>query len=1538
MRKSVSRLAFVVTAAVAACSGDGTTVSLKVALDKDAATYFTRQTAYVGAVQREDGSFGLAPGGSSAPKAQFATAGIERGANAQAFGIAGVVADGKGGVAIARGQVLERIAALEHGLEVSWTFPAELAGSGDALVRVKLSGLSVTGAGSKQTLLRVVESGLDLRVGEAKWIDASGKSTSISQEVANGVLAFRVPAALLAASKYPAVLDPVISPARLGAISVAPATPSGQYDLTVGASGPGSVASSDAAISCGSTCTASYAPGTVVTLTATPDASAKFVGWSGICYGQSTCSVTMSEAQFVYAYFEPGAWPVKVFKTGEGDGAIAGDIDCPIGQSTCTIQVPNTTPPTSVTFTAAPDGTSVFAGWSQDCGGTGDCAITVDRPKNAYAAFQPANLTVTVYVDGAAGSSVSGPSGFTCASSTGCAITVPYTAPAPQVVLTASPDVTFINWGGDCAGWDTTCTVTVNGNKIVNAFFQSKLPGSIGYSDEATDSGMHFDPNAEPWSYPSATSGACVRCHTHGGFQDYMGKDGKPNYLESTFLANGTSFSMGPMRCATCHDPLTNPIFNRVTSVEFVSLARVDNLDGATALCSQCHQGRESTPSVNSKITANLSTSTARGLGIVSVTASAAGSTSTVVKSGFTANAYAGYTLLFTNNANQGQQVLVTSNDATTITFSPAVAAATASGDTATLWPTATGGGADDSTNAAKGNTMPAIDRGVSLVDANRAWTANQWASYILFMQTGANAGLYRTITGNTATTLTVATNSLSSGMPFPTPIAAGDRYLILPKEDTSGTSELDKVSASISFSNIHYLAASATLHGADARIGFQNPGNWGSGTLRVSAASSYSPKNLHGVSQDKCTSCHDQHTGKIAVNSATCGRCHFKEDGSPVSSFTELEETRQFGFDGDIDGDGAEESMKDEIAGLAGQLFQAIQNYATLKSTPICYDAATNPYFFKDNGTGGGTAGNGVCEPGELASTNQYGQSGSGAFTPRLLRATYNYQYWVKEPGAWAHNPRYMIQVLFDSIKDLNQILPATASASTGGQVGYACVDAAGVRYAMDSNGGCSSGGARTFTPQRSFGSGHFAGASNPLRFRDTTVNTAGGFGYPCLRCHSGQQGLEAYYGQSTFFDETAPYAAAVAPVQGFQCTTCHTPRDTDTDMKRLRDISATPVGGVRFPGHLASGTILPASYTVVLDSTKFAKPGDMICSSCHMSRDINGAAYDKYLDGTWSGFDVAGSAFLGTGTITAGAGGNIHISGLPAYQAPGPKGTPNNWLSTNGTSCAAVGKFITISGSANYNGTWTIASCTASGQADLNKAYVADESGIGWTAWAAGTKNAHDIQGAARVYGGDGQIGYQYAGKTYAGRKQHHGATASCLECHSPIASRHSMEVSEVVAAGKCASCHTGADYTSWARSSIATGAGYDGDATTTTLQAELTSFRNALGAAMNAYQRAAGVQQAGGNLCWSDAAGAFRTEAGNVTGVCVSSTTSWSTWNAKLGRANFNMIFTSLGSDPGAPWHNFDYLAELLYDSAQDLNGGAPVTNGAFTLTRP
>ncbi|MGO9899159.1 MAG: InlB B-repeat-containing protein [Solirubrobacteraceae bacterium] len=79
--------------------------------------------------------------------------------------------------------------------------------------------------------------------------------------------------------------------------------------LTVSVAGSGAGSVSGGGISCPGTCGASVAPGTQVTLTATPASGSSFAGWSGSgCSGTSTtCQTTVNSAETVTATFTPAA-------------------------------------------------------------------------------------------------------------------------------------------------------------------------------------------------------------------------------------------------------------------------------------------------------------------------------------------------------------------------------------------------------------------------------------------------------------------------------------------------------------------------------------------------------------------------------------------------------------------------------------------------------------------------------------------------------------------------------------------------------------------------------------------------------------------------------------------------------------------------------------------------------------------------------------------------------------------------------------------------------------------------------------------------------------------------------------------------------------------------------------------------------------------------------------------------------------------------------------------------------------------------------
>ncbi|MGQ9502450.1 MAG: hypothetical protein ACUVSF_06280 [Anaerolineae bacterium] len=112
-----------------------------------------------------------------------------------------------------------------------------------------------------------------------------------------------------------------------------------------------------------------------------------------------------------------------------------------------------------------------------------------------------------------------------------------------------------------------------------------------------------------------------------------------------------------------------------------------------------------------------------------------------------------------------------------------------------------------------------------------------------------------------------------------------------------------------------------------------------------------------------------------------------------------------------DYDGDGnTTEGVAGEIATMRELLYSALQNYSAAKTgVQIAYHPGAYPYFFAD------TNNNGVVDADEARPDNAFNK-----WTPRLLKAAYNFQYATKDPGAFAHNAKYALQVLYDSLEDL--------------------------------------------------------------------------------------------------------------------------------------------------------------------------------------------------------------------------------------------------------------------------------------------------------------------------------------------------------------------------------------------------------------------------------------------------------------------------------------------------------------------------------------
>jgi uncharacterized protein YjdB len=132
-----------------------------------------------------------------------------------------------GNVQIARGGAVEHLRNDIDGLHQEWSF-ASAPGAGDLTFEVAVSGykyLSSTAGG-----LHFIGDGVLVRYSHAEWAGTDGKSWQIAAtyDASTGRIRMTVPADVMAATKFPAVLDPTIS-AEVAADSPVTA-PSGQVE------------------------------------------------------------------------------------------------------------------------------------------------------------------------------------------------------------------------------------------------------------------------------------------------------------------------------------------------------------------------------------------------------------------------------------------------------------------------------------------------------------------------------------------------------------------------------------------------------------------------------------------------------------------------------------------------------------------------------------------------------------------------------------------------------------------------------------------------------------------------------------------------------------------------------------------------------------------------------------------------------------------------------------------------------------------------------------------------------------------------------------------------------------------------------------------------------------------------------------------------------------------------------------------------------------------------------------------------------------
>lgn len=194
-----------------------------------------------------------------------------------------------------------------------------------------------------------------------------------------------------------------------------------------------------------------------------------------------------------------------------------------------------------------------------------------------------------------------------------------------------------------------------------------------------------------------------------------------------------------------------------------------------------------------------------------------------------------------------------------------------------------------------------------------------------------------------------------------------------------------DEPQAELSFINPHYAVAAATWLGGYAASGYHYAGK------------SYSGRFFHARPMSSCASCHDPHT--LQVSQQTCATCH--EESVP-------QDIRLSRLSHDGSGD-LGKGIRADIQANADLLKTMLVDYAAkVAMTPLVYDGHRYPYFFAD------------ANDDKRADETDGKPVGYNAWTPRLLKAAYNWKLVMADPGAYAHNPHYVLELLHDTIEDL--------------------------------------------------------------------------------------------------------------------------------------------------------------------------------------------------------------------------------------------------------------------------------------------------------------------------------------------------------------------------------------------------------------------------------------------------------------------------------------------------------------------------------------
>lgn len=332
----------------------------------------------------------------------------------------------------------------------------------------------------------------------------------------------------------------------LGEYALTLTTTSPTSGLNIMKIGSGTVTSAPTGIDCGPVCSAAFAPGNTVTLSAKPQAGYRFSQWDG-CPTQTgtTCKLPLNYSMTVTARFEPILHRLIV-KTGNTGKVYS--LDSKISCGLKSLGLCQATYPEGTRVTLLQQGKQGH--WSGACSGqtdrcdlnlagdlcvaanfAGDTPVSCEQDGVAESTFD-----LTVSVEGQGRVTTSNNNAIDCG--TACAAKL---EPGASVTLTATPlpGAVFGGWAGACKGQEPTCTLTASEALAVTATFERLSETQTGAIDGACGTANNSRVTARPLA-------ADALCQAGVSSTPMTRKDGR-----YTWLCQGIGQAAATSRCYT---------------------------------------------------------------------------------------------------------------------------------------------------------------------------------------------------------------------------------------------------------------------------------------------------------------------------------------------------------------------------------------------------------------------------------------------------------------------------------------------------------------------------------------------------------------------------------------------------------------------------------------------------------------------------------------------------------------------------------------------------------------------------------------------------------------------------------------------------------------------------------------------------------------------------------------------------------------------------------------------------------------------------